>query len=119
MPDAPEPLSSVRFAVRVTVFCAPLLLEDESGPCARAGPAPRVTAAIIARADAPSAAREFSFTIYSFVNNPRGGPAGRRLFVAGWPWDWSYAVSYTHLRAHETDSYLVCRLLLEKKQKYQ
>ena len=22
-------------------------------------------------------------------------------------------VSYTHLRAHETDSYLVCRLLLE------
>src|SRR5665647_3871728 len=28
------------------------------------------------------------------------------------------AVSYTHLRAHETDSYLVCRLLLEKKKKY-
>src|SRR5665647_2447222 len=36
---------------------------------------------------------------------------------------WSYetghsvesSVSYTHLRAHETDSYLVCRLLLEKK----
>ena len=25
------------------------------------------------------------------------------------------AVSYTHLRAHETDSYLVCRLLLEKR----
>src|SRR5664279_4331502 len=25
-----------------------------------------------------------------------------------------YSVSYTHLRAHETDSYLVCRLLLEK-----
>ena len=24
---------------------------------------------------------------------------------------------YTHLRAHETDSYLVCRLLLEKKKK--
>src|SRR5665647_3986659 len=24
-----------------------------------------------------------------------------------------HAVSYTHLRAHETDSYLVCRLLLE------
>src|SRR5680860_701156 len=24
------------------------------------------------------------------------------------------AVSYTHLRAHETDSYLVCRLLLEQ-----
>ena len=28
---------------------------------------------------------------------------------------WSGPVSYTHLRAHETDSYLVCRLLLEKK----
>ena len=27
----------------------------------------------------------------------------------------SSPVSYTHLRAHETDSYLVCRLLLEKK----
>ena len=24
-------------------------------------------------------------------------------------------VSYTHLRAHETGAYLVCRLLLEKK----
>src|SRR5665647_3806262 len=29
----------------------------------------------------------------------------------------STPVSYTHLRAHETDSYLVCRLLLEKKKK--
>src|SRR5664279_2626365 len=28
-------------------------------------------------------------------------------------------VSYTHLRAHETDSYLVCRLLLEKKKNIQ
>ena len=28
-------------------------------------------------------------------------------------------VSYTHLRAHETDSYLVCRLLLEKKKRKQ
>ena len=26
----------------------------------------------------------------------------------------SVSVSYTHLRAHETDSYLVCRLMLEK-----
>ena len=30
---------------------------------------------------------------------------------------YSMTVSYTHLRAHETDSYLVCRLLLEKKKK--
>ena len=29
--------------------------------------------------------------------------------------NFSNAVSYTHLRAHETDSYLVCRLLLEKR----
>ena len=28
-----------------------------------------------------------------------------------------YSVSYTHLRAHETLRYLVCRLLLEKKKK--
>ena len=27
----------------------------------------------------------------------------------------SPTVSYTHLRAHETGAYLVCRLLLEKK----
>src|SRR5665647_3993240 len=27
-------------------------------------------------------------------------------------WAFFQAVSYTHLRAHETDSYLVCRLLL-------
>src|SRR5664279_2635863 len=46
-------------------------------------------------------------------------------FVARWPDvdamgrasldDILRTVSYTHLRAHETDSYLVCRLLLEKK----
>ena len=30
---------------------------------------------------------------------------------------WPGTVSYTHLRAHETDSYLVCRLLLEKKKR--
>ena len=29
--------------------------------------------------------------------------------------EYASSVSYTHLRAHETDSYLVCRLLLEKK----
>src|SRR5665647_3400498 len=29
-------------------------------------------------------------------------------------WEGLKSVSYTHLRAHETDSYLVCRLLLEK-----
>ena len=29
-------------------------------------------------------------------------------------WEGAIAVSYTHLRAHETHMYLVCRLLLEK-----
>ena len=28
---------------------------------------------------------------------------------------YAIAVSYTHLRAHETPEHLVCRLLLEKK----
>eukprot|EP00658_Telonema_sp_P-2_P010556 TRINITY_DN13982_c0_g1_i1.p1 TRINITY_DN13982_c0_g1~~TRINITY_DN13982_c0_g1_i1.p1 ORF type:complete len:325 (+),score=90.65 TRINITY_DN13982_c0_g1_i1:455-1429(+) len=32
--------------------------------------------------------------------------------------DTKEAVSYTHLRAHETPEHLVCRLLLEKKKKY-
>ena len=36
-------------------------------------------------------------------------------FENGIPVHDTIAVSYTHLRAHETDSYLVCRLLLEKK----
>ncbi len=30
---------------------------------------------------------------------------------------YTIAVSYTHLRAHETPEHLVCRLLLEKKKK--
>ena len=30
-------------------------------------------------------------------------------------WQGNIAVSYTHLRAHETKANLVCRLLLEKK----
>jgi len=33
------------------------------------------------------------------------------------PAGWVKAVSYTHLRAHETVLDLVCRLLLEKKKK--
>ena len=38
---------------------------------------------------------------------------GRGVGLCGM--DGQMPVSYTHLRAHETDSYLVCRLLLEKK----
>src|SRR5665647_780914 len=40
------------------------------------------------------------------------GPVASELFSEE---ESGVAVSYTHLRAHETDSYLVCRLLLEKK----
>ncbi len=40
--------------------------------------------------------------------------ADERQFAARYPCS---PVSYTHLRAHETDQYLVCRLLLEKKKK--
>src|SRR5665647_2946742 len=43
-------------------------------------------------------------------------PGAGWLGVGNWS-GWLTAVSYTHLRAHETDSYLVCRLLLEKKKK--
>src|SRR5664279_5956653 len=51
----------------------------------------------------------------------RPAVAGRRAAQPGEPAGAGVAavhaapVSYTHLRAHETDSYLVCRLLLEKK----
>src|SRR5680860_1665125 len=41
-----------------------------------------------------------------------GIPLGDEVFEKS---EGTQAVSYTHLRAHETDSYLVCRLLLEKK----
>src|SRR5665647_1931407 len=54
-----------------------------------------------------------------WINYPY--PAARSIPDDNWalPQDWKEivlegmeAVSYTHLRAHETDSYLVCRLLL-------
>ena len=38
---------------------------------------------------------------------------GAGINYAGPMLDEVETVSYTHLRAHETDSYLVCRLLLE------
>eukprot|EP00658_Telonema_sp_P-2_P017026 TRINITY_DN16590_c0_g1_i6.p1 TRINITY_DN16590_c0_g1~~TRINITY_DN16590_c0_g1_i6.p1 ORF type:complete len:123 (+),score=36.93 TRINITY_DN16590_c0_g1_i6:269-637(+) len=39
-----------------------------------------------------------------------------KAFVKSWLYG-PEAVSYTHLRAHETPEHLVCRLLLEKKKK--
>src|SRR5665647_3658997 len=46
----------------------------------------------------------------------RSEPSSRAALMGEQPNPWDLLpVSYTHLRAHETDSYLVCRLLLEKK----
>src|SRR5660397_273425 len=45
------------------------------------------------------------------------GNALRRVLLASMPGYAATAVSYTHLRAHETKANLVCRLLLEKKKK--
>ena len=39
----------------------------------------------------------------------------KKLYNKFSPGPITYAVSYTHLRAHETSLHLVCRLLLEKK----
>ena len=51
-----------------------------------------------------------SITILVTEYKPRLIPYGIVLDLKG-------AVSYTHLRAHETPEHLVCRLLLEKKKK--
>src|SRR5680860_577992 len=48
------------------------------------------------------------------VDGVRTNIMGYESFGFAW---YVWSVSYTHLRAHETDSYLLCRLLLEK-QKY-
>ena len=48
---------------------------------------------------------------------PAGGgePSGALAAAINAKWGTYAAVSYTHLRAHETVLDLVCRLLLEKK----
>jgi len=47
--------------------------------------------------------------------HPAYGDQHPRFGIAGGENDTPEAVSYTHLRAHETSLHLVCRLLLEKK----
>ena len=62
---------------------------------------PRSTqASAISASDCPRAAAiPFSVRMQASVSSP----------------NWVCSVAYTHLRAHETGSYLLCRLLLEKK----
>ena len=55
------------------------------------------------------------FTIHDFWQIRTSGWVGLGVVAAGSVWHLCKAVSYTHIRAHETDTYLVCRLLLEKK----
>src|SRR5674536_10375 len=73
----------------------------------------------------PSTIREHEdlrdLPIISGKNVREGQPPETEEFefkCIGWPEVYT-AVSYTHLRAHETPEHLVCRLLLEKKKKKQ
>src|SRR5678816_1237904 len=50
-------------------------------------------------------------------NGPRRTPAADCDIARACEGASAVAVSYTHLRAHETPEHLVCRLLLEKKKK--
>ena len=54
---------------------------------------------------------QYRFAAVETVNKDMAPKAISIILLAG-----IGSVSYTHLRAHETDSYLVCRLLLEKRQ---
>ena len=47
----------------------------------------------------------------------KANPEYRHPFTIEHTGEVKKAVSYTHLRAHETPEHLVCRLLLEKKKK--
>ena len=53
--------------------------------------------------------------IIELTNGEAGIETKERVYLLDWMN--TYTVSYTHLRAHETKANLVCRLLLEKKNK--
>src|SRR5665811_2526351 len=57
--------------------------------------------------------------VFGFLNLFAGGALQRMAVFALGIMPYITAVSYTHLRAHETVLDLVCRLLLEKKKKKQ
>src|SRR5665647_3725275 len=77
-----------------------------SGPCPNNSTPRAKTRASGATASNPTAQGRGSRTTTPLPNLPGRGCSRS-----------TGSVSYTHLRAHETDSYLVCRLLLEKKNK--
>ena len=54
-------------------------------------------------------------THHEIHSSPATVTTSRRRATKHVPRVSSYSVSYTHLRAHETEADLVCRLLLEKK----
>src|SRR5680860_1617697 len=103
---------------------APLVADPVAGPC--------LCTFTITRGISPMIARPM-FSEYRLIPGPEEAVIARRPAataprhipmdeISSSPWmttpprpGSSFTVSYTHLRAHETDSYLVCRLLLEKK----
>ena len=56
-------------------------------------------------------------TLLSIDGNEINDMLDYEFFSSGPKLELALAVSYTHLRAHETGRNLVCRLLLEKKKK--
>src|SRR5680860_1848115 len=70
------------------------------------------------RDGAESTTKSYAHSIALFLrwctHTGRTWQAGAERLGLFMTWLTYAAVSYTHLRAHETDSYLVCRLLLEK-----
>src|SRR5680860_1848828 len=76
-------------------------LSQRRGPSGRRG----IPGLSVGQARGPPGSRGHDAVLHRALRQP-----GRFAHRGG-------SVSYTHLRAHETDSYLVCRLLLEKKKK--
>src|SRR5665647_1887635 len=77
-----------------------------STPCAP----PRANMTACTKLGSPKLASREDPPFRTFRDKPGPNNRGEPIFTMT-------TVSYTHLRAHETDSYLVCRLLLEKKKK--
>ena len=75
----------------------------------------RKTLNLVVVGSSPTVGAPFYF--YFFQDEPFRAPAATPRISSGSSVGRAWAVSYTHLRAHETRSNLVCRLLLEKRKK--